>query len=378
MKVYGEAMVTKVLAFVAQWEALLPKIEEWAERIDEEFAPYQSEKEAQLEAERQRKEQRERERQEREERQRREAEEAAKKAAEEAARKQAERLEELRLEKEKAERAARLEREREEERRNDLSTYLAQNTASQVLLDSVRMLQSAMGPNKSLFETTLKAVHGVISNVVSYPDEEQFKTIRKSNPRFHSDVGQHPGAIGCLFAVGMGLNFFCAYHGIHIASLRKVVVLGALHDLTHLCISPPKHDNTYVESHAQVARTWWNGGHGVWFGYIDLMCRYLQILAMQCVSTVKIPECIMNMYSFCPGRGENLFGAAHPLAMMRRSWDGGRSARHLSRFPHAKTCMLVVISPTPSGAGFPHFTQLDLGGGGLSARQAANRSAMIR
>eukprot|EP00668_Euglena_longa_P012095 GGOE01014522.1.p1 GENE.GGOE01014522.1~~GGOE01014522.1.p1 ORF type:complete len:332 (+),score=142.47 GGOE01014522.1:57-1052(+) len=201
-QVYGEAMVKRVLDFLAEWDPLLPRAEEWDERIETEYAPHRSAQEAEAEAERRRKEQQEREaRQQEEERRRRAAEEAGRQAAE-IAEQQRQRLETERLQREAAERAAHEERERELQRRADLATYLECTPAPQVLLDSVRMLERSSEGDRRRFEAVLQAVYGIMSNVISYPDEEQFKTIRKSNARFHEDVGSHPGAIGCLFAIG--------------------------------------------------------------------------------------------------------------------------------------------------------------------------------
>lgn len=201
-KVYNDAMVAKVLAFLVKWDALVPQAEEWAERVEQEFAPYRTEKEAEIEAERRKRAEEEREKERQLQELRRAEEEAKRQAAEEKARLEEEEKEAIRQRKEAADRQAQEEREVELKRREDLAVYLGQNRPSQVLMDSVRMLQDATRTEPRMFELTVQAVHGVISNVVSYPDEEPFKTIRKSNPRFHADIGRHPGAIGCLFALG--------------------------------------------------------------------------------------------------------------------------------------------------------------------------------
>jgi len=200
-QVFGEAMVQRVLAFLAEWDALLPVVEEWALRIEAEYAPVQRTREEQAEAERQLQARLAEEARQREsERRRREAEDA-RRAEEERQRRERERQEALERDREAAERAAQLVRDQEMQRRRELADYLARTPAPEVLTDSVRQLE-ANSSDRRQFEAVLRAVHGIMSNVLSYPDEEQFKTIRRANATFHEDVGRHPGAVGCLFALG--------------------------------------------------------------------------------------------------------------------------------------------------------------------------------
>eukprot|EP01012_Entosiphon_sulcatum_P052535 TRINITY_DN72198_c0_g1_i1.p1 TRINITY_DN72198_c0_g1~~TRINITY_DN72198_c0_g1_i1.p1 ORF type:complete len:331 (+),score=93.42 TRINITY_DN72198_c0_g1_i1:28-1020(+) len=197
---YSEAMAQKVLELVTVFEELLPEIEKWNEKIEEDSRPYRTAKEQQ-ELEQRKLEQHRRQQEEEERlRQQQEAEEV-KRIAEEEARKVEE---ERRLEIERAlERQRQIEAElfaQELQRRERLAAYLAANSPDEILLDSVKTLKA--GTNSKQFEVVLRALQGCLANVVSYPDEDQFKRIRKANPSFHEEIAQYEGAVGVLFAFG--------------------------------------------------------------------------------------------------------------------------------------------------------------------------------
>ena len=118
--------------------------------------------------------------------------------------KQQQELEELSRRAEEA-RIRRIEEERraiEEEREADRS-FLA---SVDVGIDGVRAQLNRLGDgckqNPTELKIALQALHTIFSQIVSRPEEIQFRRIRRDHPKFMEDIGRHPGGKEILVAGG--------------------------------------------------------------------------------------------------------------------------------------------------------------------------------
>ena len=125
--------------------------------------------------------------------------------AEEAARLQrdqeeAERLRRM-LESQHAERRA-----QDEVDRRDREWVASINKGKEGVREQLKMLVESTANDSEAQKAAINALHMLFSQIVSHPEEPNFRRIRRDHPRFQEDVGRHPGGKEILIAAGFRLG----------------------------------------------------------------------------------------------------------------------------------------------------------------------------
>ena len=60
--------------------------------------------------------------------------------------------------------------------------------------------------NKNLLIKIFKTIKKIIENILNYPDDEKYKSIKKNNEKFHEIVGQYNSALKILEEIGFVEN----------------------------------------------------------------------------------------------------------------------------------------------------------------------------
>jgi chemotaxis protein histidine kinase CheA len=123
----------------------------------------------------------------------------------------------LREEAELAERAQQIRRARQqaaeaERRAQEAAENADRQWAASIQkgLDGVReqlkILRDAIGSDASAFSTALNALYTLFSQITAHPEDTNFRRVRRDHPRFHQDIGRHPGGREILIAAGFELG----------------------------------------------------------------------------------------------------------------------------------------------------------------------------
>lgn len=211
---YGEGMREKVAALRAQYDeiaAALPATRQW---LDEELRAHDLEKSHVNEQQR--------------------LQRIAEREAMEAQARGAQKLEELKkaeaakkaglLEQERLRVAADAQRSREEKaaaleeaervkaeakaaRKREAAAVAAAVTSGVAGVDAgICLLREAIGSDAAQKRVTCTALHQILHNVASNPEDLRFRRIRCGNERFHADVGRYEGAVQVLLASGFKIE----------------------------------------------------------------------------------------------------------------------------------------------------------------------------
>lgn len=73
--------------------------------------------------------------------------------------------------------------------------------------EQLSILRDAIGASDpKAFATALDALHTLFSQITLHPDNVNFRRVRRNHPKFHQDIGRHPGGREILIAAGFELG----------------------------------------------------------------------------------------------------------------------------------------------------------------------------
>jgi PUB domain len=120
---------------------------------------------------------------------------------------------ELVLAREEAERQARMIREANLQAQRDIVRRDQEWVASipnrktiQGVKEQLMILYEATANDKIVQSTALKALQTIFSQIVSHPEEDNFRRIRRDHPKFVNDIGRHVGGKELLIASGFDIG----------------------------------------------------------------------------------------------------------------------------------------------------------------------------
>lgn len=131
-------------------------------------------------------------------------EEEARSARECEERELARRAQEVRAARQEAERRA-LETERmlrQERERADREWMDSIAKGPDGVRTQLQRLREGTANDPVAFQTALHALHKLFFQIVSRPEEANFRRVRRAHPKFHEDIGQHAGGRELLIAAG--------------------------------------------------------------------------------------------------------------------------------------------------------------------------------
>jgi len=95
-------------------------------------------------------------------------------------------------------------RMREENERADREWVTSVTKGEQGVREYVAILRSSTSQQE--FMNALAALHALFSQIVSHPEEPNFRRVRCDHPKFTNDIGRHPGGKEFLVASGFRLG----------------------------------------------------------------------------------------------------------------------------------------------------------------------------
>lgn len=99
------------------------------------------------------------------------------------------------------ERRMRLERERADREWMDSIAKGPDGVRAQL-----QRMREGTADNPVAFQTALHALHTLFSQILSRPEEANFRRVRRAHPKFNEDIGQHVGGCELLIAAGFRLG----------------------------------------------------------------------------------------------------------------------------------------------------------------------------